>query len=578
MKRGSVIGLLVLALGGCSDPDKASSVGGCSKSDDCPTGQVCVDNFCEGGPSDAVGFDAPQDTAIEDVLADTLTDAPKPQDTVAEDAKLDVGKDAEPTPDLIGDKTPPDLKTTDPKADTFDVALPFKVALTFTEGVKNIDKNTVNIKDATGKELKLVYTQDASGAVWTLTPAAGEVLMEASPYKVTVNAPIAVIQDQAGNKMQGIKDFIFYTATPKDTGKYADLAKAYAPKVRAGTPDANIQLAYPTAIDVDGDWDVKDNAKYLIDSKTKSIKAATHYSVIESESHFFISYVWFWSKRADDELAGDTFESDSAGATVVVEKWPEERPVEILTWFKIPNGEYIRAYQTSESQILVGDGKTMDQGAMDATYAQADLFPDGHYEAWLPSGKHESCLWIDPGTTGFVQSLHTCELLAADKETVKHVALTQNDKAAAIAKGDKWPDTGDLQYQLVDLFHDWWPRRLQTGTLFYDSTLGSYAWKLDALSKSASFPKYFVDAAGDQSKGRPIWAAVWAPGDGKQFTETPQAQFFLDPAAFLAARHKNSSYVATAFDKEALTGFSKAYCYEPYLGIDERGKSAACPK
>ena len=69
-----------------------------------------------------------------------------------------------------------------------------------------------------------------------------------------------------------------------------------------------------------------------------------------------------------------------------------------------------------------------------------------------------------------------------------------------------------------------------------------------------------------------------SPGDNSLYIDSlPAGQIFIDPAAHLAGRH-GTPYVETAFVAASKTGFSKAWCFNPYLGIDIRGTGEVCPE
>ncbi len=138
------------------------------------------------------------------------------------------------------------------------------------------------------------------------------------------------------------------------------------------------------------------------------------------------------------------------------------------------------------------------------------------------------------------------------------------------------PTAGEAQYGLVDLLVHWWPRRTLFDTLFYDS-LGTYTYKLDDKTYVAKFPRNFVDENAEQGDGRTPWGVLWKPGDNKQHTDVAQGMFFIDPPAYLTTRHGNA-YFETAFSAEAKTGFSADWCFNPYLGIDNRGTGDVCPQ
>ncbi len=428
----SVVSVGFLFLAGCGDDSAPAQTTGCNTEADCPGDQQCFENQCV----------APAPADVPDVQ-DTNDDGPTPDPGKPSDP----GKpfDPGPQPDLIPDNEPPVVQKTDPADGTFEVALPVTITITFSEVVANVEKNTVTMTDIDGNTIEGTFAvgpgcegNNGKCQVHTFTPKADSVV-HGSPYKLSINFPTQVILDSAGNKMEGIHEVTFYTAVPANLGKYDALAKKYAPQLKIGAEAAypiKAQYELPTTLNVDNDWDLADNIAYLDDDKTKSLKPSVHYSVLESESHYFVHYVFYWSKR--DNLFDETFvTNDAAGSLVVVEKWPEERPVEVLTWFKIGAHEYIRAFPTTESGIA--DGASND--SVDETFGQDELFPGGRYEAFLAAGRHHSCLWIDDGQDYGI--IETCGLPPGEKGFFNVFDLTPGDIATSIQKnGANWPTAG----------------------------------------------------------------------------------------------------------------------------------------
>ena len=546
----------------CDSPDNAAPGG---------TGGTVSDGSATGNPDAATDTTEPRDEgpSVADTTPPTGDTGPIPADP---GNVFDPG----PAPDLLPDKEPPFVTATKPAKEALDAPVPFVVEITFNEPVRNVVDKTAVVYDQFDEPLEGAWaTPDGkdSGPVWVFTPAKPDLIRVVSPYRVQLNLPVSVISDLAGNKLEGPVVFTFVTEGPKNTVKYTSLASKYAPLLRQETQDTGTVYDYPLALNTDGDWDATNTKAWMGNAATKQVLPTVQQTVIESESHFFIHYAYYWPFRPD--WNGTTFENDAAGAMVVVEKWAggvaAERPVEVLTWFRDGSGEYIRAYPTTESGILAAGGDAADLG-VDAVYDQAVLFPANRFEAWVSAGTHQSCLWADPGSNGFI---NTCMLSATDKVSKTFFELAWGAQATPIVRGDpKWPRTGNASYALVDLLGAWWARRTAVGKIFFDQSR-LYTLKIGDTEWTTRFPTWFVSGA-DKSDGRPPWAARWEPGDGKKHTKTESGVFFVDPAGFLALRHKEG-YVKAAWDPTTKEGFAVAYCYNPYLGIDRRGTIAACP-
>ncbi len=559
LKHLAILFAVTLSLFGCSnDDDGSGSPGTCVSSSDCPAGQFCVDSFCRVIGAEEVGFPGSDASGNDAVSTDTSS-----------------ASDSGPAPDLIPDTNAPTLSQSLPADGAGDVEVGVEIQLVFSEPVKNVDKNTVQLTGPDEEAVNVTFSKDATGQNWTLKPTLA--LRYTSEYRVTVNFPTQVILDNAGNKFQGIAEFTFFTQAPANTQKYDALASKYAPTIRLQTqPDA--MYDYPTVANLDGDWDLTNNQAYLEKPLTKQLRPAIHYSVFESESHYFIHYIAYWSVHNNPGVGGSAFQNETAGLTIVVEKWPLERPVEAITWFKQAASEYMRSFTTTESGILDGDP---DSQGITTAYAEADLFKNNRVDWFIPSGTHSSCLWEEPEGTG-------CDIPAGDKAllTDEIIQLEPGTTATTLQKnGTQWPratqdatgSNANAIYVLGDALTSWWVRRNDVGTIFHDasSTLSHDVGGTEPVQ--ITFPRWWVDGSGDQGDGRAPWAAQWKPGDNSTYIELPIGQFFLDTATFLAGRHVGSAYVSAPFAADTKSGFSSRYCYNPYLEIDIRGTGDVCP-
>ncbi|MFT5431167.1 MAG: hypothetical protein ACI9OJ_001846 [Myxococcota bacterium] len=588
------VALIAAAFGCADDTTESTTSGDCNSSTDCPSSMVCVESTCQASPGDVSqdtgndGNDATEDTYVASDVP-VVPDVPMTPDVPMVN---DMGApDATETPDTTVDGAKPKLLSSTPADGETNVAVPFVITLIFSEPVKNVDKNTVQIQDVSDASLVGTFAKVGDGDKWTFTPT--DPLLFVSPYKVTVNYPTPVIIDQAGNKMETIEEITFFTGAPADLGKYDALAEKYAPTVRNNISAAKSQLDYPTALNLDGDWDLRNNKEHLNKPTTKTLAPTTHYTVLESESHYFVHYVWYWGARNNPDQS-DVFENDAAGAMVVIEKWPAERPVELFTWFKTPGGQYVRSFPTTEGGIF--DSSKGDEGVTEV-YAQADLFVGDRFELMLIGGSHQACLWqyegnssacdLNPGDKA-VYAANSLRMTAGETATIveKKAAGWPKNNAAAVPMMDGTDGTDgtdamepEVHYALESMLPTWWPRRTQLNTMFYDA-VSNYtlpAAAPGAPAKTAKFPRFFLDAADQQSNGRTPWAVIWKPGDNTQYTaDLAAGMFFIDPPTHMFERH-GTPYVTTAFNPADKTGFSRAWCFNPYLDIDDRGTSEACP-
>jgi hypothetical protein len=109
-------------------------------------------------------------------------------------------------------------------------------------------------------------------------------------------------------------------ATPGLVGEpasYEDLARHYAPVIRQG---AITDQDYITALDFDGDWVGNNNWE---NQPTGDLSAYVYYSVIESETHWFLFYSLFHPRDytyEDCHTSGGCHENDLESIQLTVEK------------------------------------------------------------------------------------------------------------------------------------------------------------------------------------------------------------------------------------------------------------------
>jgi len=480
------------------------------------------------------------------------------------DSVEDVSKDIQ-FADLIKDNKPPEVVSTDPADEEGGVPVPFTIKVTFNEGIRfkeTVDKNTFMVRDIKDKEVPGDFTYDDETFTVTFTPDAEANLMLASPYRVTLKS---IIQDKAGNGLKDWYYFGFSTALPSNLEGYRDLAEKYSPIIYQAVKETSPLFDYLTSFDFDGNWKSMDNYDNL---KTASeVPSWVYYDVVETKSHYFIRYAFFWPFRWGVAGGTSAFANDVSGATVVVAKYPSEKPLGIMTYFSSGSDEEIRSYTTEEADIT-GD-------YVNWSFPEAQLFPGGHYLAYLAAMSHESCLWIH--TVKESPTDFKCQLtegLKTQLKTIRYSFNHDNGTADSIKKGEGgFPNSlEDVKYGLKSLMADWWVRRdhvgedsMFTNTYIYDAPDGR-------MGNGLVLPKAFLDPYDPASSynGRLAWAWKWAPsGD---YYDMPRGVYFLDPAYFFAKRH----YLSTLWNPGTKMGFSLDYCFNQYLLIDQRELDPEC--
>ncbi|NOZ00874.1 MAG: Ig-like domain-containing protein [Deltaproteobacteria bacterium] len=512
---------------------------------------------------------ADSDVQAQDIVFDKGQPDESPQDVAEDESSKDIH-----FKDLIADDTPPKVVKTEPADEATGVAVPFTIKVTFSEGIRfkeTVDKNTFMVQDLNGKEVPGTYTYDEDAFTVTFTPDPAAKLMLASPYRVTLKS---IIQDKAGNGLEDWFYFGFSTTLPPDLAGYKDLAAKYSPIIYQSTKTDAPHFDYLTSFDFDGNWKANDNYNSI--KKATEVKSWVYYDVTETKSHYFIRYAFFWPLRFGVAGGTDAFGNDVSGATVVVAKYPTERPIAVETYFLSGSNEEVRSYVTDESGIV--DDKGNAYYGVNWTFPQATLFPAGHYIAYLTAQTHESCLWNHTVSEGLLDQ--RCQINDGIKSTLTTVRYAyESGNPTAIKKGEKgFPATLDgVDYGLKSVMGEWWVRRdhvsedgIFTNTYDYEAPEGR-------MGNGMEIPSAFVDPVDPASanKGRPPWAWKWAAAtiDLNFFVyKMPRGTVFLDPAYFFAKRHR----LSTLWNPTTKMGFSTDYCYNQYLLVDQRKLDPEC--
>lgn len=525
---------------------------------------------CEGGLfPDALPEDledgTEEDALLPDVIGDDLPDTVMPPD-----GPPDVTDQEYVFPDLMPDLTPPWVELTTPADDAMGVEVPFVVTIQFTEPMHGvtIEAKTVRMSDASGKDIPMEFEWlDEETSLLQLTPTGA--IFHSSPYAITLDP---VIKDKAGNSMGNTYAFSFYTKAVPSLEGYAELAGKYAPLIYQETNATSPQFDYPTRFDLDDDWVAEDNVDFIKGS-ANTIEPTVHYSVTETKSHFFISYVFFYPYRYTEEES-NRFGNDVSGGLVVVRKI-NEAPVAVETYFKRETDERSFSFLTEESQLLP-PGKTFSDLKFDGMLPAATLFPGNRYVAYLSARSHESCLWLDENN-GFLDG---CILNAGIKNGMQKIELNYKNGVVDILKkeGSKFPQAkADVGFALLHILDSWWPRRGDIGTA--KMWAGDYQYESDTHfanrpTIATKIPTSFIDPIGNDY-GRPPWSWKHKPGNGSSYFDMPRGVWFLDPAVHFKLRHDQSDGWSD-YDTQSGTGWSLEYCFNPYFNLDFRGLWPEC--
>ena len=505
-------------------------------------------------PSGAVDATVGQPDGTAETLPDAATDAP-----IATDAALDVPK---PMDIAVVEFT---LLSAIPAQGAEAIALDSGLAWKFSTTVKpeSAVSYTISVQGPGNTAIAGKFT--ASGDMITFVPKAP--LPVASRIDVVLGT---LVQSNQGVPLSETK-LHFYTQPWANLEKYQQLAERFAPQIRqAVTGPAD----YLRALDFDGDWNSWDNP---VDAKTFAATAEVGWTVVETRSHVYLTYSYYWPQRTAVP-PGVAFDNDIAGAQVVVER-KTGQPVALQTFFKAKADEQAWLWLVSEAGLPTKSKYfrgilPMDQlfppanpkdpacqaGSVDAAQCKR------RYPAYLTGGNHQSCLWIDKGEPGDGQ----CVL----NDYLKSQLLLVIYAPGSTAKEPAMPTTAGTpaEYSLRPLHSAWWPHRQEAGLdgLFADTQFVYAPPAGRPLGPTYGIGSRLANPQ-DVDFGRPPWAWRWKPGTfSSSYYDLPRGVPLFDPAHLLYQRLGGATVGPAAWDPASKSGFSQDYCFNPYLAIDAR--------
>lgn len=282
---------------------------------------------------------------------------------------------------------------------------------------------------------------------------------------------------------------------------HEDLVRAYAPAIYQG---AASDQDYITAADFDGDWIGNNNWE---NQPTGDLSAHVYYSVIETDSHWFLFYSLFHPRdytREPCEESNGCHENDMESLMVVVGKNDTSfgQPQALLTLAH----NHIHLYSV--------DG-LVEKGALrvEGTVTQEE----GHPVVWVETWGHG--------------------IYGKRKILVPGKVVYRVGDSAEVPDGIK---DDEVRYRLVPIYDSLWQHRDDIGSgLAFDKAFDYLGYTL---------PASFDGEDWGEDKANPPWGYNQEIGD-----VLLRGDWFLDPAKAL-------SYFAS-FDGN----FSTEYVHNPYL-------------
>jgi len=517
------------------------------------------------------------DTSMPDIIisSDINFDVSPDQvgnDTVNDEGPVDTYVDPG-QPELPPDEDPPYVVATYPANEETDVPIPFEIRVTFNEEIRfdvTVNKNTFKVFNMHDEEIPGTLAWDPVSFTVTFTPAETATFLKLSPYRVWLSE---MIQDRAGNRMDEY-NFGFATTGPEKMESYLPVAIKYAPRIYQATTQGAPQWDYPTAFNFDGDWAGVNN----VDNWTAATQAPiwVYYDVIETYTHYYIRYHYFYPRQTEE---GAGFGNQVSGVMVVVQKDPE-LPIAVETYFGTTDYQDIRSFVTQESGLVKDDDSDGDFNEHRKNYnvnwvfPQDQLFPGGHFQNYITTKSHESCAWIQTNKEDSMD--FRCVLSVADKSTLKIMHFSYTDGTAGTVKAP-FPysnqEGSEVGYGLRLLINDWWVRRDATGVQGVFGSLLEFNAPDGLAGDGLMLPATFKGSpSASQSGGKTPWNWTWEPAvmnAYNYYVEFDPGVIYVHPAYYFARRHRLTLSPDT-------TGYSGAYCYNPYLFVDQRGQSADC--
>ncbi|MEU4804769.1 hypothetical protein [Actinosynnema sp. NPDC023587] len=112
------------------------------------------------------------------------------------------------------------------------------------------------------------------------------------------------------------------TATPASAATDAELAARWAPIHHQDTDSSDYDADYLSTVDFDGDWDTRNNWEAQDDAPAR-LTGAAYYSVVETSTHWFITYSFYHPRDWEDfpdPFGLFTHENDMEGLLAAVRK------------------------------------------------------------------------------------------------------------------------------------------------------------------------------------------------------------------------------------------------------------------
>jgi hypothetical protein len=248
-------------------------------------------------------------------------------------------------------------------------------------------------------------------------------------------------------------------ATPDEALNLVDpfdlsLALHHAPIHFQDTDSTDSKMDYLTRADFDGDWRSDNNWD---NAKSFPLKAHAYYSVVETCTHWYITYGFFHPRDWDDSTFGQEHENDMEGALEIVRKDGSQFG-ELEGMITIFHTDFF-SYKAPGSPLTDGgeniDGTLTMQSFGGASHPRTSQQAKGHG------------LKAFPFTSDFTGASNQDGIIYFPSDSIAEIPSSGNDR--------------DVKYRLIDFFSGPWQRQLVEASLstssasrFTFSTWGSF--------------------------------------------------------------------------------------------------------
>jgi hypothetical protein len=232
---------------------------------------------------------------------------------------------------------------------------------------------------------------------------------------------------------------------------YKELAYRYAPIHYQDTDNTNAKADYITKFDYDGNWAGTDNWEHL---ETGNLSAYVYYSIVETDSHWFIVYAFFHPRDWTDRPNEQEHENDMEGVLCIVRR--------STTGFGTLEGMISVAHEHFYSSVPRGSRLTSGIEDIDDTVYFQNFEGISHPKTSQEAKGHGIRVW--PCAGDFSGKANEDGIIYYPSKTTAEVPSSGNDRM--------------VKYKLIDLNAggNFWTMQMVEATRAYEQTTAYAKW------------------------------------------------------------------------------------------------------